>query len=435
VRRAAAGAGRSPGRVRRVLLQLYRLAVVLVIAWLIRDVAVRQRAHGDAPIVVEEVRDFFPTAARLRPDDSARDGLFVLDRAGSELGYVVRTQPRCEDIIGYCGVTDTLIALDPDWKILGLKVRSSDDTKDHLRDVVMDRRFLKKWNGMTWDQAADLDLKKAGIEGVSGATMTSMAIARSVKARLQMSRDELAARPPLRFGWRDWGLIGVMALAGLMAFGPAAWRRRTKLAYQVFLIGYVGFVSGDLLAQSLIAGWSRAGIPWTTAPGLVLLLGAALLVPWVTRKPVYCHQICPHGAAQELIGRFRPAGWNVQLRADVVRGLEYLPAALLLLVLVTAMVALPLELAGIEAFDAYLVRSAGWATITVAVVGLVASAFVPQAYCRFGCPTGALLEFVRARGPTDRFSRRDGVALAMVALAVGLNGFYVPVLIWMKGLP
>lgn len=423
------------GRFRPLALQLYRLVVVATIAWLIRDVAVRQRAHGDAPIVLEEVRGFYPTAARLRPDDSARDGLFVLDRAGRELGYVVRTQPRCQDIIGYCGVTDTLVALDPAWRILGLKIRSSDDTKDHVRDVVADRKFLKKWNGLSWDAAAGLDLKKAGIEGVSGATMTSMAIARSVKARLQMSRDELAARPDFGFGWRDWGLLGVLGLAAVMAFGRPAWRHRWKRPYQIFLIVYVGFIGGDLLAQSLLAGWARAGIPWTTAPGLVLLLAAALLVPWSTRKPFYCHHVCPHGAAQELLGRVRPAHFVRPLRAEVVRGLEFLPAALLLLVLVTAMIAWPLELAPLEPFDAYLVRSAGGATIAVAVVGLAASFFVPQAYCRFGCPTGALLNFVRARGPTDRFSRRDGAALAMLVLAVVLNWYYVPVLIWMKGLP
>ena len=150
---------------RLALLQLYRLGVVAAVAWLVRDVAVKQRSHGDAPVVVEEVRGFFPAAASLRPDDSERDGLFVLDRDGRELGYVVRTQPRCHDIIGYCGVTDTLVALGPDWRILGLRVRSSDDTKDHVRDVVTDRRFLKKWNGLTWDQAADLDFRQAGIEG------------------------------------------------------------------------------------------------------------------------------------------------------------------------------------------------------------------------------------------------------------------------------
>ena len=438
-----------------VALQLYRFAVVAVIAWLIRDLAVRQRTHGDAPVVVDEAKSFFPAATTLRPDSSARDGFFILDREGRELGYAVRTQPQCQDIIGYCGVTDTLIVLDRDWKILGLKVRKSDDTRDHVRDVVMDRRFLKKWNGMTWDAAAELNLKKAGIEGVSGATMTSMAIARSVKARLQANRDQIVARPELHFGWRDWGMVAVLALAGVMAFGKSEWRHRWRRAYQVVLIVYVGFVSGDLIAQSLIAGWTRGGIPWSTAPGLVLLVAAAFLVPWATRKPLYCHHVCPHGAAQELIGRMRarlgaravgPQGSNCgpaahaprkqfALPAGVVRGLEYLPMALLLFVLVMALLALPFELAGIEAFDAYLVRSAGIATIGVAIVGLVASFFVPQAYCRFGCPTGALLNFVRARGPTDHFSRRDAGALVFVAIAVAINWKYLSLVAALKGIP
>jgi NosR/NirI family nitrous oxide reductase transcriptional regulator len=420
---------------RTALLQLFRLGIVAAVAWLVRDVAVKQRSHGDAPVVVEEVRGFFPAAASLRPDDSERDGLFVLDREGRELGYVVRTQPRCQDIIGYCGVTDTLVALGPDWRILGLSVRSSDDTKDHVRDVVTDRRFLKKWNGLTWDQAADLDFRKAGVEGVSGATMTSMAIAHSVKARLKASRDEIAARPPFAPGWRDWGMLGTVALAAVMAFGPAAWRQRWNLPYQIFLIGYVGIISGDLLAQSLIAGWTRSGVPWQTASGLVLLLAAALLVPWATRRPFYCHHLCPHGAAQELIGRFRPRRLAITLRPDVARALGLLPGALLLLTLVTAMLALPLDLAGIEAFDAYLFRTAGIATLAVAGVGLVAAAFVPQAYCRFGCPTGALLNFVRTRGSTDRFSTRDAAALGLMLFAAVLNWQYVPVLVWMKGLP
>ncbi len=420
---------------RTFLLQLYRFALVAAIAWLVRDVAVKQRSHGDAPIVVDEVKSFFPTAARLRPDDSARDGLFVLDRESRELGYVVRTQPRCEDIIGYCGVTDTLVALDTNWKILGLKVRRSDDTPDHVKDVVTHRRFLKSWNDLTWDAAADLDLKKAGIEGVSGATMTSMAIARSVKARLQMSRDELAARPPLRFGWRDYGMLGVLALAALMAFGPASLRHRWNRPYQIFLVGYVGLVSGDLVAQGLLAGWARSGIPWTTAPGLVLLVAAALLVPWASRKPFYCHHVCPHGAAQELLGALRPARWRINLRADVARALGRLPALLLLLVAITALLGLPFDLTGIEPFDAYLLRNAGIATLVVAGVGLVASFFVPQAYCRFGCPTGALLNFVRARGATDRWTSRDAFALVLVAVAVVLNVAYVDAMIWMKGLP
>ena len=421
--------------IRQVALQLYRFGIVAVIVWLIRDLALRQKTHGDSPILVSEVVSLLPAAVALRPDSSERDGLFVLDRDEREIGYVVRTQPHCRDIIGYCGVTDALVVLDPNWKILGIKVHASDDTKEHVGDVVTDRRFLKKWNGMSWDTAADLNLKQAGIEGVSGATMTSMAIAQSVKARLQLSRGEIAERPALRLGWRDWGMLAVLGVASVMAFGKPAWRQRWKRPYQIALIVYVGFISGDLLAQTLFAGWARAGVPWSTAPGLVLLGAAALVVPWFSRKPLYCHHICPHGAAQELIGHFRPARFNVTLSAGVVRGLEYLPYALLLFTLVIALLAPPFDLAGIEPFHAYLFKSAGLATLAIAGVGLVASFFVPQAYCRFGCPTGALLTFVRARGHTDHFSRRDVMSLAFVGLAVALNWQYLPIITWLKGVP
>ncbi len=420
---------------KRLALQLYRLGVVAAVVWLIRDLALRQKTHGDSPIRVDEVISLLPAAAALRPDSSARDGLFVLDKNEREIGYVVRTQPFCRDIIGYCGVTDALVVLDPEWKILGIKVHASDDTKEHVHDVVTDRRFLKKWNSMSWDTAADLNFRKAGIEGVSGATMTSMAIAQSVKARLQLSRGELAERPALRLSWRDWGMLTVLGAASFMAFGKAAWRQRWKRPYQVALIVYVGLISGDLLAQTLFAGWARTGVPWSTAPGLVLLATAALLIPWSTRKPLYCHHICPHGAAQELIGHFRPARFNVTLPAGVIRGLEFLPYALLLFTLIIALLAPPFDLAGIEPFHAYLLRSAGWATLTVAGLGLVASFFVPQAYCRFGCPTGALLTFVRSRGQTDHFSRRDLAAIILVVVAVAVNWQYLPIITWIKAVP
>lgn len=420
---------------KQLALQLYRFAVLAAIVWLVRDLAIQQRTHGESPIVVDEIRDLLPGAARLRPDSSARDGLFVLDREERELGYVVRTQPQCQHIIGYCGVTDALVVLDRDWKIVGVRVHASEDTKDHVRDVVVDRKFLKKWNGLTWDAAADLDLKAAGIEGVSGATMTSMAIAESVKARLQANRGEIMAAPKFRVGWRDVGIVVVLGCAALLAFGPAAWRQRWRRPYQVALIVYLGFISGDLLAQALAVGWARGGVPWSTAPGLLLLAAAALLVPWTTRKPFYCQHVCPHGAAQELIGRWRPKRWQVRLPAGAVRGLELLPVALLLFVLVLGAMAVPFDFAGLEPFDAYLVRSAGWATITVAVVGIVASAFVPQAYCRFGCPTGALLNFVRARGDTDRFALRDAAALGFLGVALTLHVYYLPLIKLVKGLP
>jgi hypothetical protein len=44
-------------------LQLYRFVIVATIAWLIRDVAVRQRIQGESPVTAAEIVSLLPGAA------------------------------------------------------------------------------------------------------------------------------------------------------------------------------------------------------------------------------------------------------------------------------------------------------------------------------------------------------------------------------------
>ena len=104
----------------------------------------------------------------------------------------------------------------------------------------------------------------------------------------------------------------------------------------------------------------------------------------------------------------------------VHRLLVLIPPLLLLIIVATALLHLPLNLAGLEPFDAFVFWIAGSATLAIAVVGLAASALVPMAYCRYGCPTGSVLDYLRLHGHSDRLSRRDGFAAALLVLALVL---------------
>ena len=422
----------KPARVwSRVGLQLYRVAVLVAIAWLTRAHHVRLRIEGDAPIALDEVRSVFPTAAALWPDEGERAGLHVHDETGARIGYVLHTAPISDDIIGYRGWTNTLVAFDPALRVVGVRVRTSQDTRDHVQDVRDDRYFMKTWNGKPWDEIARTTPEQAGIEGVSGATMTSMAMAEAITRRLQAADAAIAVRPsPLRWKMRDIGLAVIIVAACALAFTNTN-RKPIRRSFQLLVIVYVGFINGDLLAQSLIAGWAQSGIPWRTAPGLVLLLAAALIVPWTTRKALYCQHLCPHGAAQELLHFVAPKRWRVALPRGLDAGLRWLPPLLLALVIIVVILVLPIDLADIEPFDAYVITSAGVATITLAIIGLIAALFVPMAYCHYGCPTGALLNFIRAHGPTDTFGRRDAAAALLVTLAALLSWNYHALRAWM----
>jgi NosR/NirI family nitrous oxide reductase transcriptional regulator len=73
------------------------------------------------------------------------------------------------------------------------------------------------------------------------------------------------------------------------------------------------------------------------------------------------------------------------------------------------------DFAGFEPFDIW---SAWWYALVPGllwVVGLVVSAFIPKAYCHYGCPTGELLRFLG--GKRAAWSRRDTMAAALVAVA------------------
>ncbi len=410
--------GRAWPRLRSALLRAYRLAVVLAIVLLIRRHYARLRIDGDAPISVAEVRPIFPAATALKLDPSERLGLFVLDPSGNQIGYVLRTSPLSDKITGYAGPTDTLIALDPAMTVVAIRIRSSWDTKTHVHDVASDHSFMSLWNGKTWEQVAGMDPKAAGIEGVSGASLTSLAIANGIQQRFRTVTATDAAPLKTRWSPRDWGLLAVIAAALVFSFTGLRGRTWVRRGFQVILVGYVGFWNGQLLGQSLFSGWSAHGVPWHLAPGLVLLAAAALAVPWTSRRALYCSHLCPHGAAQEWVGRL--SRWNWHLPRGVERGLRWLPGGLIGLAIIVTILNTPLDLASIEPFDAYVIRSAGIATVVIAVVGLIAAAFVPMAYCKYGCPTGMVLSFVRAHGAADRFGRRDLAAAVLVALAAAL---------------
>jgi len=397
--------------------RLFRLAVLVLIAWTIRAHHERLRVAGDQPVQLAEARRFLPEAAALELETSGRQGWKVRDARGGYLGYLVRTQPQCRRVLGYCGVTDALIAFDPAWRVVGVAIRSSEDTIRHVEDVIQDRSFLKTWNGMSWEKVAGLNLQKAGIEGVSGATQTSMAIAESVTRRLAMAEEGRAAAPDWRMEARDWGLVCLLVMAAALCWSRLPGYPRLRRVFQGLVVAYLGFFSGDMLAQSLFVGWVRTGVNWRLAPGLTLLALAALAVPWATRRPLYCHHLCPYGVLQEWLGRLAPARWRLAIPNALDRALRRLPAALLAVVLVVAIWQLPLDPAGLEPFDAFVLKAAGGATLAVFVAGLVAACFLPQAYCHYGCPTGALLEYVRHRGAADRFGARDAAALALLALA------------------
>ena len=77
----------------------------------------------------------------------------------------------------------------------------------------------------------------------------------------------------------------------------------------------------------------------------------------------------------------------------------------------------PISLVDLEPFDAWVLGVGGVAATVIAVVGLLAACRWPLAYCRYGCPTGALLEFLRRHSRSGGVTLADGVLLSILGWA------------------
>jgi thiamine biosynthesis lipoprotein ApbE/Na+-translocating ferredoxin:NAD+ oxidoreductase RnfG subunit len=371
------------------------------------------------PLSLEEARLLFPDAAGLAPDQQRPGWHAVAAADGALQGYVVRTSPASDKVTGYAGPTECLVAVAPDREtLLQIRLRKSYDTDDYVERVVEDREYLKsltRWKASQWPA---LDFEAEKIEGVAGATLTSFAVAEGIRQRF----GQAAARPAL-VGWRWPGVKdGALWLfcAGALLLAFSGWRgsRSVRLGWQLLLVGGLGLWLGQFVTLGLLAGWARNGLPWQQAAPLVVLAGAALLVPWGARRQVYCHQVCPHGAAQEILGRL--SGRALQLPERLHSALRLVPGFLLALGLWGALGWAGFSPGWLEPFDFWIL---GWATVlpaALAVGGLAASFFVPMAYCRYGCPTGALFGFVRTASSREGFTRRDAVALCVLLVGAVL---------------
>jgi len=405
--------------------------VLAALAWFVRSHHDRLRVEGDWPITAAEVRTFLPEAARLRVDPGPRGGYDVVGNTGERIGYVVRTMPQSRTIVGYSGPSDVLVVFDNEDKGLGAAIRHSYDTPSHVDDVRHDYIFMESWNGRSWEEIAEItDLAAAKIYAVSGATRTSEAVAQSVVERVAQGTAATGVGRSWRWGWRDSALLGFLGIGCLFAYWKHPRWQRWRWVYSVATILGLGLWMGDLLAQSLLVGWMETRVPWSATPGLVILATAAFVLPWASRQPVYCQFICPHGNLQRWTMKLLPARWKRPLGEELKWLSRWVPPLLLVVVLVVSFLRLDFDLAGIEPFDAYVLRSAGWATLVVAGVGLILSLWVPMAYCKYGCPTGWLLEFMRRRGGKERFSGHDWIGLALLAVAVLL--YLTPLSFWLE---
>ena len=321
--------------------------------------------------------------------------------------FVVNTKPLAKDVQGYGGPVPLKIHI-KDGRVAAVEAEPNAESPDFFNRA---KELLNHWQNKSVDEALAEE-----VDAVSGATFSSRAIIANMQRGLayaqkrgQWSEEgsvgalETSASPIVgsedgSVGALETGASPIVALIVVLlgAVVPLFYNNRrlhlVQLAVNVVVLGlWTGtFVSYTLFLRIFAGGVSLSAIGALAAPLLMLIV--ALIYPLAGRSGHYCANICPFGSAQELAGKLSRRKLRITPRVlkllSVLRNLLWgVLMALLLTGTCTAWI-------DYELFTAFLYSSASvWVTVLAALF-LVLSVWVPRPYCRFVCPTGALIKSV-----------------------------------------
>ena len=321
--------------------------------------------------------------------------------------FVVNTKPLAKDVQGYGGPVPLKIHI-KDGRVAAVEAEPNAESPDFFNRA---KELLNHWQNKSVDEALAEE-----VDAVSGATFSSRAIIANMQRGLAYAKQHgqwgedgsvgaLGTSAPPIVGSED-GSVGALETSAppivalivvlLGAVVPLFYNNRrlhlVQLAVNVVVLGlWTGtFVSYTLFLRVFSGGVSLSAIGALAAPLLMLIV--ALIYPLAGRSGHYCANICPFGSAQELAGKLSRRKLRITPRVlkllSVLRNLLWgVLMALLLTGTCTAWI-------DYELFTAFLYSSASVWVIVLAALFLVLSVWVPRPYCRFVCPTGALIKSV-----------------------------------------
>ena len=336
--------------------------------------------------------------------------------------FVVNTKPLAKDVQGYGGPVPLKIHI-KDGRVAAVEAEPNAESPDFFNRA---KELLNHWQNKSVDEALAEE-----VDAVSGATFSSKAIIANMQRGLAYAKQHGqwgedgsvgalgtsaspivgsedgalgTSAPPIvgsvsnSVGALETSAPPIVALIVVLlgAVVPLFYNNRrlhlVQLVVNVVVLGlWTGtFVSYTLFLRIFAGGVSLSAIGALAAPLLMLIV--ALIYPLAGRSGHYCANVCPFGSAQELAGKLSRRKLRITPRVlkllSVLRNLLWgVLMALLLTGTCTAWV-------DYELFTAFLYSSASVWVMVLAALFLVLSVWVPRPYCRFVCPTGALIKSV-----------------------------------------
>ena len=290
---------------------------------------------------------------------------------------------------GWGGPLTATIWIAPDETIHNVVILSHKETPSFFQQLKGNGFF-----GQFSNRSITEDLKvNGGIDAVSGATISSMAVAKAVRLGAQRVATEVHGHPHKKEpeAWnigKDEGIL--FALFAVVIGCLLARFMKARLFVLAFCILFLGIHMNRPISLSSLASILLGYLPPLHGqPFWWVLTGGVLLITPIMGKNVYCYWMCPFGGLQELLTKTGGIAFRVNPR--ITRVIKKLPLFFLWIALMIVFITRNPAMGAYEPFATLFSlhgSSVQWYLVTVALFGAF---LIPRFWCRFFCPVGALL--------------------------------------------
>jgi Na+-translocating ferredoxin:NAD+ oxidoreductase RnfG subunit len=370
----------------------------------------KSQAQSQATTVIQEWIEGRRISAKTTAiAATAKQAAYQEVREGSRLaGYIFRSEDFTGTVYGYGGPMSVIAFADPNGTLIDFRITRSRETPRYVSRI---RGWMDSLKGKT----VFGDSPMAGVNTVSGATLSSRAILRLLRDSGQQfavsvfgpnDAPQIAAQSwTERINWplTCWGTSALLTLG--VIFHGRFWSRLVLLAFTVGVGGF--WLNKQFSTDHVIRLLSGDGRLAGSVGGLCLLLGVPLLI--LLFGNIYCGYLCPFGALQELLSLIVPKRFKAKLPLATVtlgRSVKYVVLFVLVVAFFTTgskrfLEADPLtSVFDKPSWSGNLLTSFGLIT---AIAALLATLFVTRLWCRYLCPTGAFLSLFNRAGWLGRF--------------------------------
>ncbi len=292
-------------------------------------------------------------------------------------------------IRGYNGPIKTLVALDREGRITGIRILEHRETKNYVHRLET-REFLGQFLGKSVHDPFVVD---RDIDGISRATVTVKALADSVReSSRRVAGEVMGLRVPggkTRAGTGP-GFIVYGTLLGAALAGYIYTRKRTgkdRLRDGVMIVSV--FVVGLWLSTPFsLVHLLNLGLLQVSANSLWLIAVPGIIVVTVCFGRVYCGWLCPFGALTEFLGRLPFRKWRIPEDLDRTwRRAKYV----ILVVLIAAVIGTGrVDPANVETYVTLFSWHGTAPAWSLVLLMLFLSIVVERFWCRYFCPVAAV---------------------------------------------